>query len=117
MLEINNHPDYIRINFIGTFSMEAARQTVDTILETCTSKGQLAVVLDCSSMTGKLSIMDRYRVILYGQKLIGKVSRLALVADIKMVFPDRFAEMVAQNRGINLKVFSDIEGAVHWITH
>lgn len=117
MLEIQDKQDYLLVNFIGAFSMDAARQTVDMMLETCISEGQSAVVLDCSSMTGKLSIMDRYRVILYGQKLIGKVSRLALVADIKLVLPDRFAETVAQNRGINLKVFTDIEGAVHWITH
>ncbi len=37
--------------------------------------------------------------------MIGKVSKLALVGDIKMVLPDRFAETVAVNRGINLKVF------------
>ena len=115
MLEIQNKPDYILVNFIGAFSIEAAKKTVDTMIETCAAEGQSAVVLDCSSMTGKLSVMDRYRAIVYGQKMIGKVSKLALVGDIKMVLPDRFAETVAVNRGINLKVFTETEGAIRWI--
>jgi len=66
-------------------------------------------------MTGKLSVIDRYRAIVYGQNMIGKVSKLALVGDIKMVLPDRFAETVAVNHGINLKVFAETKRAIHWI--
>ncbi len=115
MLEIQSKQNYILVNFIGAFSIEAAKKTVDTIIGTCAAEDQSAVVLDCSSMTGKLSVIDRYRTIVYGQKMIGKVSKFALVADIKMVLPDHFAETVAVNRGINLKVFTDAQQAVHWV--
>lgn len=31
------------------------------------------------------------------------------------MFPDNFVENVAVNRGINLKIFTDLEKAIDWL--
>ena len=59
--------------------------------------------------------MDRYQTAIYGQHMIGKVSKLALVRPLAMFGADRFMETVAVNRGINLKLFEDLDEAIAWL--
>ena len=115
VLDIHKKHDYILVGFIGEFNLEAGKRTVDSMIEACFEHDLFAVLLDCRSMTGNLSIMDRYRLVVYGQRMLGKVNRVALVGRQEAVLPDRFAETVAVNRGINLKVFIDMDQAVDWL--
>ena len=115
MIEVHDKHDYVLVEFVGEFNVEAAKQTIDRAVQACAEYGQPAVLLDCRKMTGSLSIMDRFQVAVYGQTSIGKIARLALVRRPDADPPDRFVETVAVNRGINLKLFTDIEQAIEWL--
>ena len=41
--------------------------------------------------------------------------KTAILAREDQVLPDRFAETVAVNRGINLRIFTDIAEAKRWL--
>ena len=45
----------------------------------------------------------------------GKPVRIAFAAEIPIVDPRRFGEMVARNRGANGKVFTDLGEAKEWL--
>jgi hypothetical protein len=101
----------------GAFRLQAAKRAVDGKIRACAEHDRSLVLFDCTGMTGNLSVWDRFQTIVYGQKVKGRVNKLALVGRPGMLLPDRFAETVAVNRGINLKVFTDREKAVEWLKH
>ena len=95
--------------------MEACKRCMDRMMDVCAEQRHLAVLLDCRRMKGQLSIMDRFHIMEYGQITRGAISRLALVNLAQNILPDNFAENVAVNRGVGLKVFTDIDKAVQWL--
>lgn len=114
-LEIQDKQAYLNVNFTGKFGLDASKRVIDSIIQACSTSDRSAVLLDVRSMTGSLPLLDRYQVVVYGQKMIGKVSKIALVRRQEAAAPDLFTEMVARNRGINLKLFTDIKLAVAWL--
>jgi hypothetical protein len=112
ILEILDKHDYLLANYIGEYDQEAGKRMVDRIIQGCTEYHLSKVVLDCTSMAGGISIIDRYLVVVYGQKLLGLVTNLALVGRPEAVLPNKFEEIVARNRGINLHVFDNLEDAI-----
>ena len=53
--------------------------------------------------------------ITYGQKLRGKIARLAMIGLPETILQDRFVENVAVNRGVNLRLFTGMDEAVAWL--
>ena len=51
----------------------------------------------------------------YGVKMIRVLSKKALVVREDQMFPDNFVENVAVNRGVNLKLFTNVEEAIDWL--
>ena len=107
--------DYLLAVYVGEYNIADARVTIDQILRSIHQNGSRTVLLDCRQMTGQLSIWDRYQTAIYGQKMIGKVAKMALVRSQERAGADRFLENVAVNRGINLRLFSDYDEALAWL--
>ena len=114
-VDIQAEEGFIRATYTGEFSVKTSKRTIDRILEACPGQGPCIVLLDCRKMTGKLPLLDRYQVAVYGDKMVGKVSRMALVRTQETAPPDRFTETVARNRGMNLKIFTNIDQAIEWL--
>jgi hypothetical protein len=114
-LEIHDRGNHILIDFFGEFSREAGKRCFDSMVEACDEFGRSTVLLDCRKMTGQPGILDRFLVMEYGQITHRTISRLALVSRQENILPDRFEEHVAVNRGVNLRIFTDIEAALAWL--
>ena len=114
-LRIIQKKGYILFGFSGEFSQEAGKQVIDAMVEACTQAQISRALLDCRNMTGEIQILESFMVAKYGIKMIGSISKFALVGRQDQMFPDDFVENVAVNRGINLKLFTDAEEAVNWL--
>jgi hypothetical protein len=114
-MEIQDKDDFVLIVYSGEFDMRSAHETIDHILQACSEKHCSAALLDCRNMTGKISTFDRYDSAMYGQVIKGTVSRMAIVGPPNLVLSDNFFENVALNRGLNLRVFIDMDKAVGWL--
>ena len=114
-LRIVQREGYLLFDFTGEFSQEAGKQCIDAMVEVCTQAQISRALLDCRNMTGEIQILESFMVAEYGVKMIGSISKFALVGREDQMFPDNFVENVAVNRGINLKLFTDIEKAVNWL--
>jgi len=114
-LELSMVDGCLHCTYTGEFTVKDAKFTIDKVIEACLEHGTDSMLLDCRQMTGSLSIFDRFRVVDYGQKIKGMVSRCAIVGHLGIYLPDKFIETVAVNRGINLKVFLDIAEAEEWM--
>jgi hypothetical protein len=115
VLEIQVKPDYILVTYTGEFNVAAAERAIDGSLQAGSTHNLSKILIDCRRMTGRLSIMDRYQVAVSGQRMAGKLTRVALVRQEEGSPLDRFTETVARNRGVNLKLFSEIDEAVAWL--
>jgi hypothetical protein len=115
VLEIQDKQDYIHATYSGVFSVEASKRVIDKLIQAGSGNAQYKVLLDCRSMTGALPVFDRYQVVSYGVNMVGKVSRFALVRKKEPGPIDLFTETVARNRGINMKIFTDIDQALDWL--
>ena len=114
-LRIIQREGYVLFDFAGEFNLEAGKQCIDAMVEACSQSKISRALLDCRNMTGEIEIMESFMVAKYGVKMIGSISKCALVGREDQMFPDNFVENVAVNRGINLKLFTDVEKAVDWL--
>jgi len=114
-LRIIQKEAYIRFDYTGDFSEVMGKQCIDAMVEACSQVQLSKALLDCRHMTGEIQIFDSFRVAKYGVKMIGIIYKTALVGREDQMFPDNFVENVAVNRGVNPKIFTDIDEAIDWL--
>jgi hypothetical protein len=115
-LSITDTGSFLLVEFFGKFSVEAGKQCVDRMAEACVKHGRPKVLLDCRRMTGVMSVLHRFQVAEYGATKASQLGRLALLNRKDVVLPDNFVENVAVNRGMNMKIFTDFDEAVLWLS-
>ncbi len=114
-LRIIQKEAYIRFDYTGEFSEDLGKLCIDAMVEACGQAKISKALLDCRKMTGEIQLFDSFKVAEYGVKMIGIISKTALVGREDQMFSDNFVENVAVNRGINLKLFTNIEQAIDWL--
>lgn len=107
---------FLLVEFSGQFSTQAGKQCVDAMVEACVKLGRSKVLLDCRRIQGELPIFARFEVTEYGASKRQHLRQLALVSRPEVALPDNFVENVAVNRGMNMRVFTDFDQALRWIT-
>lgn len=114
-LRIIQKEAYVRFDYTGEFSQAVGKQCIDAMVEACSQLQLSKALLDCRKMTGEIQILESFMVAEYGGKMRGFLSKTALVGREDQMLPDNFVENVAVNRGVNLKIFTDIEDAIDWL--
>jgi hypothetical protein len=114
-LSIIQEEAYIRFDYTGEFSIVMGKQCIDAMVEACSQTQISKALLDCRNMTGEIKMFSSFMVAEYGVKMIGIISKTALVAREDQMLSDNFVENVAVNRGVNLKLFTDADEAIDWL--
>jgi len=114
-LRITQKEAYVHFDYTGEFSELTGKQCVDAMVEACSQLQLSKALLDCRNMTGEIQILESFMVAKYGGKMRYFLSKTALVGREDQMLPDNFVENVAANRGINLKIFTDLEEAISWL--
>lgn len=115
-LQVEKRDDYLYFYVTGRDSLEVSKAFWREIIETTIKLRYNRILVD-EDMDGSVPIGDVYEVI---------TSNLVIpeVRSFKFAFVDRrleqskeniFGETVAKNRGIDARVFTDIEEAKQWI--
>ena len=116
--KIEARPRYIHVRCSGTMDIEEFVLALNRGLAAAASSGREAVVMDALDVEGTLSKAERFVLgdsIAYAQRAHGFVALVAVVAPEPPLDADRFAEMVATNRGAVGKSFTDLSDAERWI--
>ena len=114
-LRIIQREAYTYFDFSGEFSQETGKQCIDAMVEVCGQSQISKALLDCRNITGDIQIFESFMVVKYGMNMIGFISKIALVVREDQMFSDNFVENVAVNRGVNLKLFTDLDKAIDWL--
>ena len=113
---------YLSVNVSGNFSLADAKIIFTEALEMLVSKKDYRVFFDVFKVKGKITTMDRYDLGEYAATeainfLLKGLPRLSVTFYGKepIIDPERFGELVARNRGLNIKVTSDKKEALQFI--
>ena len=104
----------------GTYSLERAIHLCKLSIDTCFSYNKSKILVDITKVTGNVPFFDRFQ---YAEALaqyksthaLTKVSKIALVGREPLIDKNRFGETVAVNRGVNIKVFTELNDALAWL--
>jgi hypothetical protein len=122
-LKTEPQPGYLRITFEGHFEPSLIDEVTSGVVENGVKHQSSKMLLDFRQVDGQMSTMDRYNVAsifakkYLDQKLAGTIPscRFAFVGNHPLVDPKKFGETVAINRGINIKVFTEMAEALAWL--
>lgn len=111
-------PRYVHVVCSGTIDVNEFVAALHRGLESASSSGRRAVVMDALGVGGTLSTVERFTLgddITHAQRVHGYAAVIAVVANEPPLEPERFAEKVAINRGAIGKAFLDLPEAERWI--
>ena len=83
------------------------------VLVVCETESYQKFLVNISGMTGRVTTMERFELALKGVSLFqfkGKYAKVYRKEEI-----NRFAENVGANRGLNARIFSDMDEALKWL--
>jgi hypothetical protein len=115
-IKIIRPKDFIRTNVDGTLNLEASRQLLVRIASLIEKPGQYHVLVDTRDAQAALSTTDLFElgVAIASYPAIAH-GRTAILAPVSEEERARFLELVARNRGAQLRVFTSFEEAITWI--
>ena len=119
-IEISLMPDYISLNCSGTCSSVSELNSVfQRAVALARDHRRRKILILANEVTGELTTQDRYVGASFLTEQVFRapewISAIAVVGQPPLIDPARFGETVARNRGINGRVFTDVDEAVGWI--
>jgi hypothetical protein len=122
-LKIEPQPAYLLMTFEGQFESSVIDPITTQAVEACEKYQPSKMLFDFRQVDGQMSTMDRYNTAsIFAKKYLdlkitGKIPdcRFAFVGNHPLIDPQKFGETVANNRGLNVKVFIEWTEAVAWL--
>jgi hypothetical protein len=117
-LKFELREEFLHCRASGEFSFEDACMVIQEVLAESAQRGALKVLVDCLRMGGSPTMVERYAM---SEFLASKVvelkrfPRLAFLGKEPLVDPNRFGELVATNRGVQMKTVEQMEDALNWL--
>lgn len=118
--EILIRSDHVRVLCEGAYVLIDFLQVIQTALETATRAHLTKILFDCRKLQGQLTITQRYDLGAQGAALYTKTLEsgcilMVMLGNEPLIDPRRFAEVVANNRGVPVKATTDLQEALNWL--
>jgi hypothetical protein len=114
-LQIEETQNYLIARFIGSGVVEDVWRHYELIAEHCKRVNKNKLLLDYTKAHGEASLVDRYYLGDRGRVFAKHNIKVATVDRPERLDPRRFGVMVAQNRGVNVRAFTNAEDAAKWL--
>jgi len=114
-LQIDEMPGYLKARFIGAGAAVEIERQFDSLAEKCNSTKKNKLLLDFTEVPADNSLVDRYE--LGKRTLVFAQYKCKVAAVCKPEHHDStcFLGTVAQNRWVDLRVFTNVEDAEAWL--
>jgi hypothetical protein len=114
-IEIEPQPAHLHAVVRGTFDHTQLADMLKDIFAASSRLGLRKILIDSRTLEGEISLMARYDLGRIAAELQREPIRLAFVVSEDQIWPDRFGENVANNRGVRTKVSTDMAEALEWL--
>jgi hypothetical protein len=116
-LTIEERPTYLYAKVVGKRTPENALRFLEEAYAACVKSGRMAVLLDMQFSGPSLSATSIYEVL--SQRIpdgreLRKIAYLETTPDDPAM--PHFAETVAVNRGVNVRLFQNAAAAARWLS-
>jgi hypothetical protein len=112
-------PNVVETRYSGRLTTDELREVVVATYELAQARGTHLFLGDCSELGAPDSLLDIYSLVKFYETLpvdAGAKEALVLPAAQAVQHDLGFYETVAQNRGFNVRLFTDWEQALAWLT-
>ena len=106
---------YLAVRFLGAGTVEEILRQFESIVEHCERANKNKLLLDYTEAYGDISLWDRYFLGDRAQIFACHMIKVAGVARPEQLDPQRFVELVAQNRRVKYRGFTNTEDALEWL--
>lgn len=116
-LVITEHPVYLQATVTGTHNADNALRFLTEAFAACAKTGRSALLLEFNLSGKSLDSSSIFDVVSKRTNLAVKLRKIAYV-DNSERDPEKvkFAETVARNRGVNVRLFKELDSAKTWLT-
>ncbi|MCB9637308.1 MAG: STAS/SEC14 domain-containing protein [Myxococcales bacterium] len=110
---------YLYARFEGRFEPTVVRDFLQGLAEEIRAKEMYRVLCDIRDVegveVGLIPLSSRFDLGEFAASILPKKTAFALLTDKGHIFSDRFGEDVMVNRGVNFRVFSELQDALSWL--
>jgi len=113
--------DFIAIFASGNYSLSKANHLFEFSIDNALLHNRSNILIDVTNISGTIPFLDRFY---YAENLanyraahaLTKVNKIAVVGQEPTIHETRFGETVAVNRGVNVRVFTEMNKASIWLS-
>ena len=115
-VEMIERKGYWEARYLGAYTMARYKKQMDQSVRACEEKKATRLLVDIRPLTGFTpSTQERYEFGKYGASISKNLDRVSVVGTAEQIDPEQFATMVARNRGLQVRAFTDPKAAVEWL--
>jgi hypothetical protein len=114
-LQMEQMPSYLAARFIGAGEAEEVWRQFESISEYCKHTMNNKLLIDYTGAKLNISIVDRFYVGTESRFFSDNGVKVANFGTSEQIDPQRFGELVARNRGIEARAFTDFQAAEKWL--
>jgi hypothetical protein len=113
MKTIENKGGYVSVYYNNVYRFEELIELMKEAFERCRADDCSLLLVNLQDMPGTLKTMDRFKLGVQGAGIFKGMIKIAVV--FRKAELNWFAETVAVNRGMNARVFGDMQTARKWL--
>jgi hypothetical protein len=114
-VQMGQMPGYLAARFIGAGVVEEVWRQFELIAEHCKLTKNNKLLIDSTGYDVKVSVGDRFFLGTSSQVFAIHRIKVAFVCRLEQLDPRKFGALVAQNRGVTVEVFTDLQAAEEWL--
>lgn len=114
-LKIIKRKEYMVANFSGQGSLEKISGQFAALADQCRAAKLSKLLINLSALKGALTFAARYQAGERAVTFLAGSIKVAVVGTTDQKDPGLLGEMVARNRGVIVRVFTDLAEAKRWL--
>ncbi|HEX5080523.1 MAG TPA: hypothetical protein VFY40_00655, partial [Blastocatellia bacterium] len=114
-LQIEDKPGYLKARFTGACAKEEVEQHFKSLARKCKSSKKNKLLLDFTEVPLDISLVDIYELGRMTLVFAQYACKVSAVCKPERHDSQRFLETVAQNRWVELRVFTNVGDAIEWL--
>jgi hypothetical protein len=114
-ITLESNGAHIVLQLRGKYDLSLLRHTIKEIGVRSRETGSRCILADAHADPGGIGLLDLHQIGELIAREIPRGCRVAVVVSKARLEMDRHLETVAVNRGVSLRLFTDIEEARHWL--
>jgi hypothetical protein len=116
LVENHERDGYMESHYLGTYSVARYIKQMDLSVGACIERNLKLLLVDIRGLQDyQPTTTERYQIGMHGASISRGLDKVAALGTPQQITPDQFASVVAQNRGLRIRGFTDPAQAVQWL--